>query len=65
MKYRRITCSIDIPIEEWIPLNLGKMYYYGIETEPDLDKALEYFRAAAAAGNQEAAAYIKSLVHPE
>lgn len=51
----------SIPHSEWITLQLGKMYYYGIDVEPDHKKALFHFKNAAANGNVEAVHFLELL----
>ena len=51
----------SIPHSEWITLQLGKMYYYGIDVEPDHKMALFHLKNAAANGNVEAVHFLELL----
>lgn len=45
----------------WIHLKLGELYYYGIDGEPDLERALTHFKNAAANGIEEANQFLDLL----
>lgn len=51
--------------EAWIQLKLGKMYYHGIDTEPDHEKAFIHFKNAAASGIEEATHYLNLMSHSD
>lgn len=42
---------------------LGDMYYYGNGVEEDYGKALDYYQAAEAKGNQEAGRLYEQVLH--
>lgn len=46
---------------DWIHFQLGKMYYYGIDVEPDHKQALFHFKIAATNGNKQAALFLELL----